>query len=74
MKSNKSNISPTGLCKICPRCKRIGDVFIESSNDDFSFEIRWRSTDQKSVESDKGLTFEQIFSPDFGCGEDGSLE
>lgn len=60
----------TGLFKKCPRCGRIGEVFVETDDDGLWFSIIWQSRSDRGVDRDRSMTIEDVTDPKTGCGYD----
>jgi hypothetical protein len=61
------NWSVTGLKKKCPRCKAIGEVFIDwsiSNAAGMKFAIKWPESVDTNVDAS------DLFEAEFGCGYD----
>jgi len=69
----EKKLHPTGLRKVCPRCKRVGIIFISPDNTP-SFTIHWegspRGNHGGTYDQDINLGWQDLINPQSGCGYD----
>ena len=71
-KEDFERLRPTGLRKVCPRCRRMGTVYVNL--DLQTFTIMWegapRGMHGGEFDRDIGLNWHDLLSRTFGCGYD----
>jgi len=66
-------VEATGLWRKCPRCGRMGEVFIDkgmSAPGTPMFVVEWQRKGWVKASRDRMVSTQDLFGPTFGCGYD----